>query len=852
VLTLALRTLPSRLPGFVGAFVALTIAVAIVTAAGILVESGARAKVPVERYAAAPLIVAADQTIAVNVDGEVESELAPEQVRLPAALAGRLAAVEGVGSVIPDRSIPATVATAGGRVLSAPDGEAVLAHGWSSGELTPYRLTVGRPPRAAPEVVLDATFAGQGGVTVGDEVRITSTRGAETYAVVGLARPPRGGGWQGTAFVSDAMARSLSVDAARVDSLGVLVDRGSDPGRVAKQIERALGGRAHVHTGDDRGKVESPEARRSNEDLVAVGGTFGTFAVILAIFVVAATLGLSVLQRGRELALLRTVGAKPRQIRRLLVGETLIVALVAGLAGVAPGVLLASFLFRALRRQGIGAESATLVVGPLPPAIAVAVGVVTAILAAWLGGRRAARIRPTAALAEAALEPKRLGWLRLLLGVGFLAGGLFLSATALSLQGESAALASFGVVMILMVAVGLLGPLLAQIGAAIFAPGIAALFRTSGFLAMANVRSRARRFASASTPIALGVAVSLVLVGTVTVQANATENQSRERMLADRVLAAADGIPADLVDEVSGLQGVAAATGLLPTEVGAINRGFEGPMFESVPAVGVSPHGVDETLELDVREGSVDALPADGVAVSVDRARTLDVGVGDSVSLSLGDGHRVMLRVAATYASSLGLGEFVLPRAVVAGHVTNPMDAQMLVTYAEGADSAGLDAKLASLAERTPGLEVLDRAGVRAAEDEEADRNAWVTYLLTGVLIAFIAIAAANSLVMAVGERSRELAQLRLVGATTRQVVRMVRWEALAVIGFGVVIGAAVAAATLVPFSLAIAHSAVPYLPWQVVTGVLSGALLLGLGASELPVRNALRRDAVEVIGAQE
>lgn len=105
---------------------------------------------------------------------------------------------------------------------------------------------------------------------------------------------------------------------------------------------------------------------------------------------------------------------------------------------------------------------------------------------------------------------------------------------------------------------------------------------------------------------------------------------------------------------------------------------------------------------------------------------------------------------------------------------------------------------------------------------------------------------------MAVGERSRELAQLRLVGATPRQVARTVRWEALAVIGFGVVIGAAVAAATLVPFSLAIAHTAVPYLPWQVVAGVVSGALLLGLGSTELPVRNALRRDAVEVIGAQE
>jgi putative ABC transport system permease protein len=253
-----------------------------------------------------------------------------------------------------------------------------------------------------------------------------------------------------------------------------------------------------------------------------------------------------------------------------------------------------------------------------------------------------------------------------------------------------------------------------------------------------------------------------------------------------------------------------------------------------------------------VREGSVADLPADGVAVSVDRARSLDARVGDAVSLWLGDGHRVRLRVAATYSSSLGLGEYVLPRALVAEHVSNPMDAQVLVKYADGADNAALDAKLASVADRTPGLAVLDREEARAAEDEEADQNAWVTYLMIGVLMAFIAIAAANSLVMAVGERSRELAQLRLVGATSRQVTRMVRWEALAVIGFGVFIGVAVAAATLVPFSLALADTAVPYLPWQVFAGVVAGALLLGLGASELPTRNALRRDPIEVIGAQE
>jgi putative ABC transport system permease protein len=75
-----------------------------------------------------------------------------------------------------------------------------------------------------------------------------------------------------------------------------------------------------------------------------------------------------------------------------------------------------------------------------------------------------------------------------------------------------------------------------------------------------------------------------------------------------------------------------------------------------------------------------------------------------------------------------------------------------------------------------------------------------------------------------------------------RPVLRMIRWEAIAVTGLGVVVALALANATLVPFSLAIAETAVPYVPWQVVAGVITGALLLG-GASEHPAGNALRRD---------
>ncbi len=79
----------------------------------------------------------------------------------------------------------------------------------------------------------------------------------------------------------------------------------------------------------------------------------------------------------------------------------------------------------------------------------------------------------------------------------------------------------------------------------------------------------------------------------------------------------------------------------------------------------------------------------------------------------------------------------------------------------------------------------------------------------------------------------------------------MIRVEALAVIGLGMLLGLAIAAATLVPFSLAIAQTAIPCLPWQVLAGVIAGATVLGLAASELPARTTLRRDPIEVISAQ-
>jgi putative ABC transport system permease protein len=841
MLGLALQTLRGRRHSFLGTFVALAFAVALLIACGILVQSGLQSDAGAARYAATPLVIAGDDEMRAPATGDRIS--LPEPPRLPAALGDRLAGVDGVSSVVPDRSIPATVATAGGRVLAAPDDDRVFAHGWSSAALTPYALVRGRAPSSDAEVVLDSRLAAAGDVTVGEEVRIASTDGTRTYRAVGVARAAPAA--PAAVFVTDTLSARLAADPGMVDALGVLLENGADPDQVAARVREVVGDQARLLTGGDRGRAGAREDVRRNDDLVELGSAFAGTAVLLAIFVVAATLGLSVMQRGREIALLRAIGATPRQVRRLLIREAFVIALAAGLVAVLPGILLGAGLFHALRTAGIGAESATLAVGPVPPLIAVATGMVSAGIAAWMAGRRASRLRPTAALGESAIEPRRVGFIRLLLGVVFLAGGGYLCVTAMSQDSAVATDAAGGVVITLVVAVALLGPILGRVAAALVGPGIAATSPTSGFLARASLRSYARRFAAASTPLAMTVAFAVATVGIVTVYADATEEQTRDRALADRVLSGPSGVPDELLDEVRALPGVTAVTALLPTESAAVTHALGGPQFAFVPTVGISPDGIDRTLDLDAQTGSLAALERDTVALSDDHASALRADVGDEVTLWLGDGQRIAPRVVATYASALGFGDVILPRDTIAAHVAAPIAAQALVTY-DGGQAATVDAGLRRLADATPGVRVGDR---RSLEAEEADTAGWVDFLILGVLIAFCAISVVNTLVMATAERSRELALLRLVGATAGQVTRMLRWEALAVIGLGLVVGLAIAAATLVPFSLAIAGSALPYLPVPFLVGVIALAAALGLAATELPARAALRQNPADVIG---
>jgi putative ABC transport system permease protein len=826
---LARAAVRCRPAAFAGTFVALMMAALIVSACGILLETGLRVAVPPQRYAAAPVVVAADQQahlVTGSGEGRTDSpQPLPDRARVDARLAERIAAAPGVAAAVPDVTFP--VRLAGGGELTA--------QGWGAHAFTGAAAVAGAAPDGDGEVVIDRATARAAGLGPGDRVTLVLPAGEREFRVSGVARTSRA--TDPAAWFADAAAPALAGHPGRADAIAVLPGDGTGAEALAGAVREAVGDRAKVHTGDGRGAVEDLDVPQAKELLAALGGSFGGIATTVAVFTAAGTVALGVAQRRQEFALLRAIGATPRQIRRTVATEALVVAPLAGAVGCLPGIALAAWWFGQLRDRGAVPAGVELHVSWIPLVSAVSAGLLTALLAGWAAARRPARIKPGQALTEAAVERPRPGVVRTVLGVGALAGGGVLAAVAASAAGEDAANAALGVVMLLMLAVALLGPLIARLCAGLFGLPLRAAGGADAELAAANSRANARRLASAITPIALATAIASTLVFLHTSEDHAADGQLRAALVADHVVTHRAGLPADAAARAARAPGVDAAVGMLSASMLVPVSSAGDRWLQAATAQGVSGDVVDlnRVLDLDVRDGSLDGVDsADAVAIDVLLARSADVGVGDRLELWLPDGTRARPLVVATYARGLGLAQVTMGRAALSGHVSDAYDSSVLVS---GGDAAALHG-LGELG--GPGTQVTGAEGYARQEDTERGLNRWANYTMAGVLGGFAAIAAVNTLVMTVLDRRRELGLLRLVGATRRQVLGMVRWEALLVAFAGLALGTAITAVTLYPMAHGLTGEA-PYVPPLVYAAFAATAVTLSLLSTSLPARGALR-----------
>jgi len=245
-------------------------------------------------------------------------------------------------------------------------------------------------------------------------------------------------------------------------------------------------------------------------------------------------------------------------------------------------------------------------------------------------------------------------------------------------------------------------------------------------------------------------------------------------------------------------------------------------------------------------------LTGDSVALSTADASSMHGGLGDRVTLYMGDGVPVDVRIVALLAPPRGQDEVLMPASLVAPHTTNGLVPQILVRAAPGTDMARLRAVLTGFAGPHVGIGVADRATIGAAHDADTQTSAWVMYLFAGIITLYAIIALINTLIIATTDRRREFVLQRLVGASRGQVLRMMGVETAVVALVGIALGTVVSAATLVPFSLTATQHVLPTGPVGVYVVVIVGAALLVGCATLIPAWAVLPRKLAGVLGTRE
>lgn len=824
--SLAWSTIKVRRGGFIAAFVALFFGAAVITASGVLLESGLRSGATAERYAAAAVVVGGKQQL---------NGMTPfaERVLLPANAGERVARVPGVRSAVPERAVEVT--------MSGTRAVPVYAHGWSSAPLAPFTLTAGRQPQAPGEAVLDAELAAGAGLSTGDTTRIAVGSVPADHRVVGLASAPvlrR----QSAVFVTDDVATRWS---DRLTAVGVLAEPGVHADELADRITAELGDVAvTTYTGRAVGNVEFLDVGQARGFLTALSGSLMGTITMVVLFVVASTLGLSIQQRRRELAVLRAIAATPRQIHRMIGAEMLLVSAAGGLLGSLPGYGAAGLLKNAFAAAGVLPPDFELAFSPLPAVAALLLCVLGGYAAGHFAARRLARANPVDALGEAAVEPAELGAARRVLGIGFLAVGVIAGTVVpVLVPGRGAIAGAAGSVLLLMIGTALLGPHLMRMASALAAP-VLNRGRISGYLAVANSRVNARRLSAAVVPLALALAMAAVQIFSVTTAEAVAADQVKSGVTADFVLSGGpSGLSPEIVDAVREAPGVQSALPVVRSQVLLEFRMIDELEVQSFAALGVAPEQLGSAMDLAVKSGSLGDLRGDTIALSTTAAGTAGAEVGDTVHAYLGDGAKKDLRVVAVYANGLGFGDVATPHDLLAEHTTTGFDDSIFVSAANGVE-------LRELSARYPGLVVLDRSAFAAAQRSQLAQQSSTNLIGNGFLLLYLVIAVVNTLVMATGARAREFAMLRLIGTSRRHVRRMMTLEAAIAVGAATAIGTAVAIVPLIGIGVATTGRALPTVEPLVYGAMVLATAVIGFSAIVIATRSAMRGRPVDAVGS--
>jgi putative ABC transport system permease protein len=244
-------------------------------------------------------------------------------------------------------------------------------------------------------------------------------------------------------------------------------------------------------------------------DITSATEVFVGISIYMSILMVGVTMSSAIARQGRDIALLRAVGATPGQVRRSVARQAAIVAVPASILGYLLGVVAGWLWVGALIDHSVLPPAVGFVPDPGVLPLVVGIAVATSVVGGLVAAIRPARVRPATGLTETATGRPHGTTARALVGLVLLAAGVVLSAVLFSVSPEQADDSGFVVMLAMCIGVGLLGPILLR-GAARLARPVLRLAGGSGLLATDNLAARSRALSGALIPLVLAIAFAAV------------------------------------------------------------------------------------------------------------------------------------------------------------------------------------------------------------------------------------------------------------------------------------------------------------------------------------------------------
>jgi putative ABC transport system permease protein len=718
----------------------------------------------------------------------------------------------------------------------------------SQPRFNPLTLEQGRWAAGPDEVVIDPDTAKNEHFAVGDTIGVAANGPVQRFKVVGVAKYGDVESLGGATFAVFTIPTAQKLMHIRgYTSILVAARNGLNQDELAGRLQSTLPGTAQIKTADEQA---ASDKKGISGFLTFIRGFllgFGGIALFVGAFVIFNTLSITVAQRTRELATLRTLGATRRQVLRSVVLESAALGTLAAVVGLFGGFGLARGLSSLFGALGLGLPEAAPVYATHTFVVSLLVGILVTVLAGVVPAVRATRVAPIAA-ARGGMPPKVRSRRATIVGVVLLVVAAVLLAYAVTGNrlgsGSSLLALAAGALALISGTAGVASRLVALLASVLGWPS-RRFGGAAGRLASENAVRNPQRTAATAAALMIGIAlVSFVAVLGKGVH-DSMNNAIDKQFPAQWVVTSKNGwsgFPAAAGAAASSAPGVRRASSILG------DRGLIGKTQVNVD--GVDPATVEGLYHFDWRRGTTDAvlsqLSGGGALVKESFAKRNHLELGERFTLVGSGGDPVSLHVAGFYQPPR-IAE-LLGGVVVGKHAfeTAFPRAQNAFTLIDGAPTkAGLEKALAAFPDTR--VQTHDEFVKNQTSFMSSLLNLLYVLLALSVLISLFGMI--NTLVLSVWERTREIGMLRAVGMSRRQTRRMVRHEsvvtALIGAGLGLPLGVVLAAAVthaLSRFGVTFAVSVPSLVAFTIV------AIVAGLVAAIAPARRAAKLNVLAAL----